>query len=310
MSTRRERTKLFQGFSQASDNLFNGFWKKVQPNTDLKQLNELVICPKGAMGGLDDKLIEVFFEMKYHSWSKKVGKHFDLTNQANLIYGARLEYRLTDNGYVLCILTPSRTDSFKPAEDGILLEIIKQPNKLETKAKKHWKYLLSYMRVTDVDGQASVFDCVKVSYLRYVKRCFKDGKSRPRNVANAFKSISQWVVSVGLSGLLIFITTFYINDKQENEVASQVKEVSEQLSNVLNEQRYLLESVNNVTAYLKQIVNQNSAVYSQHISSNDVELQTKQILSSINKAQVENQDKLLEALTALEKVVKNKSSEK
>jgi len=54
-----------------------------------------------------------------------------MSDKANIIYGARLEYRLTDNGNVYIILTPSHTDSFKPLEDGILLDVVNEPRKLE-----------------------------------------------------------------------------------------------------------------------------------------------------------------------------------
>lgn len=292
MSTRKERTKAFQGFSLSCEDLFNGLWASVQTKSDLKQLSDLVICPKGAMGGIDDNLIEVFFGMKYHSWNKKVGKNFDITQEAKLIYGARLEYRLTDNGYVLCILSPSKTDNLRHSEDGILLDIIKNPSQLNKKAKWHWKCLIAYMRVTDVDGESTLLDRSLISYLRYTKNCFKDGLSQTRNITSSLNFISHWVVSVGLSGLVIFATTIWLNSNTEDQVVLELSSIAKKLDEIKNNQSSLLNRVDKTNDLLDAGSEINKELVGSQITATQVKEHATQVIKVLNKIN-DDQNKLL-----------------
>jgi hypothetical protein len=292
LSTRKERTKAFQDFSLSCEDLFNGLWASVQSKSDLKQLNDLVICPKGAMGGIDDNLIEVFFGMKYHSWNKKVDKSFDITQEAKLIYGARLEYRLTDNGYVLCILSPSKTDNIRHSEDGILLDIIKKPSQLKKKAKWHWKCLIAYMRVTDVDGESTLLDRSLISYLRYTKSCFKDGLSQTRNITSSLNFISHWVVSVGLSGLVIFATTIWINSNTEDQVVLELSSIAKKLDDIKNNQSSLLNRVDKTNDLLETSSDINNVLVGSQVTAIQVKEHAAQVIKVLNKIN-DDQNKLL-----------------
>tara|TARA_R110002050_G_scaffold298468_1_gene461821 strand:- start:640 stop:1362 length:723 start_codon:yes stop_codon:yes gene_type:complete len=187
--------------------------------------------------------------MEYHSWGKVLDKNLNLRDEAKVIYGARLEYRLTDNGYVLCILTPSTTDHFKHPEEGILLDIIKEPSQLKNKSVKHWDYLVSYMLVTNVDCEPRIQDWLRVRFLRNFKRCFKNGVSQERKAIVDFGYIARWFFSVGLSGGVIFLTTIWLNSKTENDVVSQLKIVTTKLTEINDQQlnlNYELEIANNL----------------------------------------------------------------
>ena len=310
LTTRKQRSEAFIEFSEQSTYLFNTFWDGISSKKDLKQLNSLVICPKGANGGLSNNLVEVFFAMKYHSWHKHVGENFKISDKANIIYGARLEYRLTDNGNVYIILTPSHTDSFKPLEDGILLDVVNEPRKLENIAKKHWKYLLSYMKVTDVDGQANIFDIFMVAYLRGTKRYFKNGKSQTRKMQNWFSFVAKWVVSVGLSGLIIFLTTLHLSQQTEDKSLTELSKISVQLreNNVLTDK---------LVTYLGEVNLRLSELNVNQIEMLNNQLSSEEFLSSfeaksqaLNAANGKRNNELLGAINQIQTIMtKEESSE-
>jgi hypothetical protein len=244
LSTRRQRAEDFNAFSENSEKIFNKFWNNLPDDDALRTENTFNICPKGAMGGLDETLIEIFFGFKYHSWQKKVGDNFNVTNEAKMIYGARLEYTLTDKAHVICILRPSKTDNLRPYEDGIVLEIVKEPSKLKDKSEQHWKYLIAYMRATDVDGQPSPADQLITFWLRKTKRCFYDGKLAPRKIFDKLGSIFSWAFSVGLSGALIFVITIWLNDSTDNEVVKRLDGITIELNSINLNQEKLLSKLN------------------------------------------------------------------
>ncbi|MGD6736151.1 hypothetical protein [Photobacterium damselae] len=266
MSTRRERAQAFKEFSENSKSIFEAYWGSILSTDSLRVENDLNICPKGAMGGLDETLVEVFFGFKYHSWQKEVGDNFNVTNKANMIYGARLEYRLTDKSHVLCILRPSKTDRLKPYEDGILLDIVKEPSRLQQRSKTHWSYLISYMRATDVDGNPKIRDHFKTYWLRKTKRCFYNDKLATRKVIDSFNTVFGWAVSVGLSGGLIFLITTVINTSSQTETVGKLEQVANTLSLISTNQKLLLEEMKHlavVTDNQEQLIEkqENANVY-------------------------------------------------
>lgn len=273
--------------------MFNALGEKLKEKSDL----DLVICPKGAMGGHDDKLIEIFFSMKYHSWERTVGDNLQVTEKAKLIYGARLEYHLTDNGHVLCLLRPSRTDNFKPPEDGILLGVIKQPSQLKQKAKRHWKYLVSYMRVTDVDSNPSFGDSIRVCILRSIKNRIKDGAEQPRNIMVFMERVSQWVVSVGLSGLLIFVTTLYLNKSSENEAVIKLTELSKQQK---AQHTSILSSLTSINASINEVGKISSVLEEQKTTSERLENQINTLTNRILKQNKKNHDETMKVLQSIQ----------
>lgn len=284
MSTRRGRADDFKSFSENSETIFNSFWNKLPDNEVLRTENTFNICPKGAMGGLDETLIEIFFGFKYHSWQKKVGDNFSVTDEAKMIYGARLEYRLTDKAHVICILTPSKTDNLKPYEDGIVLEIVKEPSKLEAKSEKHWKYLVAYMRATDVDCCPSPIDHLKTFWLRKTNRCFYDGKLAPRKIFNQLGSMFSWAFTVGLSGALIFVITIWLNDSSENEVVKKLNGITAELKTInLNQGKLLIE-----LGALKQITKNQDVSIQKQDDANEA-------LSMINRL---NEDRLTSGVSS------------
>ena len=71
MTSRQERTKCFEEFSDNSIKIFEKLWDKSNSNNLLKNQQKPLICPKGSNGGLDKKIIEVFFV-----WSTTVGVRY------------------------------------------------------------------------------------------------------------------------------------------------------------------------------------------------------------------------------------------
>ncbi|MBQ4857812.1 hypothetical protein [Pseudoalteromonas sp. MMG007] len=287
MSTRRDRANDFKTFSAKSEDTFNGFWNDISKEDNLRTENDLNVCPKGAIGGLDETLIEIFFGFKYHSWQKELGDNFNVTNKAKIIEGARLEYKLTDKSHVICTLRPSKTENLRPFEDGIVLEILKEPSKLEAKSKQHWEYLVSYMRTTDVDGHPSYYDHLKTFWLRKTKRCFYNGKLAPRKISEKLSSVFIWAFTVGLSGALIFVITIWLNTNSENKVVNELGGIATELSSIVHNQEKLLNELET----LKLITNNQKISLKKQDDTNDFLLDINRLTHGVSSKQFEVEHK-------------------
>lgn len=147
---------------------------------------------------------------------------------------ARFLFIILINGKTFVTLYPCNSETFKFAEDFIILDFINNPKKLCKKRiqKKYCKFLNSYMAVTCSENLATPFDRLIVFYLRSFKQlCIKNTVQRSK-FFKILKKVLTIVFTVGFSGFCLAFIPFFSNSKQLNELTKEVKEINQQLQQI------------------------------------------------------------------------------
>jgi hypothetical protein len=169
---RSDRYRAFQDFCAEADTVFKGLATQDPRHADLTKVYSFYVCPGGAMGGTDKRLLEIFYgsrpfdQVSQIQQSPNAPAH--VSKQFLAESGARLRLVRADSGLVTCLLIPAVTEAYRAREDSILLEEFLEPAKLPGRAAAHWRALSSYMqRPQDVDATLGglIFDtlCARVA---------------------------------------------------------------------------------------------------------------------------------------------------
>lgn len=175
-------------------------------HADLADIYGFVVTPGGAMGGHDDRLVEVFYGQRAFDAVRERKKLFDPVNKRVLAEsGAALVYERGDDGMVLCTLHPAKTENMKRTEDLILLSMIRDVSSLTGTAvpARHWRYLMSYMQVTSLDGDPTLGDRFRIWRLMMTHKVVKGGVMQTPRWLVAGGQIVQFALTIGLSGFLL-----------------------------------------------------------------------------------------------------------
>lgn len=173
----------------------------------------LCVAPGGAMGGQDPRKLEVFFghrpfDEAFVPAERPAVPFLPGAHLSTVIdRGARLVYHRTDHGRVLCLLQPASTQFTTSREDMIRLADV-DPADLEipTVLCRHLRLLLAYMAATSVDGIPFRGQRWRYAYLYLLRpwhHAEKDKWMWSRASFCAYK-VGKWVVTIGLSGLLLY----------------------------------------------------------------------------------------------------------
>ena len=229
--TRLDRVRLFQEFQTSKiEAVFKKFKADDQKYNKLDDIYMLCVCPKGRNGAVNNRIAEVFYGAS--SYDEKITITKDLnTNKEFLVEnGATLAFHLNDHGYVAIILHPSSTPYTKSIESAIFVEDYIHPKKLNDISflKKQWNYLNSYMECTSIDGSPSLFDKYRCWKLRNFKSYSVGSDYQKSKLYSFSQEVFKWVLTVGLSGLLIYIFTVFPNNNTSDEyIKKQNKELEE-----------------------------------------------------------------------------------
>ncbi len=178
-------------------------------HADFNQIYRLCLVPGGTMGGVDDRLFDVFYGSRpFDSVTEIVpgeatpfGRRQCRTLRE---WGARLEYLRMDNGMVLCCLHPARSENIEPLEQRLILGWI-DPAALTGRGtlERHWRAFMSYMECTCLEGEPTLGDRLRVGWLRFTRSRVLGGKhERPRWITMGGWTL--WFAStVGLSGFVL-----------------------------------------------------------------------------------------------------------
>ena len=184
------------------------------------------------MGGLDDKQFEVFYGNRPIGGTKSIGQNLGTNIKVDIAHGASLRYMRTDDGRVLCVLNPAESENLKCPEEGIILEIIKEPAELSRKAKKHWKSFMAYMETTCIDGEPGWRDKLRTYCLRNFRSLIFTESTNPPRAKQFGATILKYVLTVGLSGFLILLVTWAregIRDKEADRERTRLIETLERI---------------------------------------------------------------------------------
>ena len=131
--SRAERIKAFDDFRENAKEIFNSYAGADGSNERLNALFSLCICPGGRDGGLNKKLVEVFYGNRPIDSVVAINQNFQTITKLETAHGATLAYFRTDDGHVICNLYPSKSESQRPIEEAILLDYVADPRLLKQK---------------------------------------------------------------------------------------------------------------------------------------------------------------------------------
>lgn len=241
MSERQKRYMSFEQFYEESKSLFELYAKSTKSER-LNKLYSFHITPGGRFGGVDKKVIEIFYGSWPFSSVTRIGSDSQRIRKIERAHGATLEYQRTDDGQVICSLIPASSENYHHPEDFILLDVVKNPAKLIKKSRWHWRFFQAYMESTCLDGEPNLLQKTYVAYLRNFKECVVNGALQKRKVTKFFCEIAKYTVTVGLSGFIILVITWFKDTANSNQAAEMNKEVLRVSSNISASARSIAES--------------------------------------------------------------------
>ena len=207
MNRRQDRINRFKEFHKNARSLFKNISSGDQSHERLDGLYSLCIAPGGRHGGLNDKVVEIFYGNRAIGIQTTMGKNFRTKEKTEIASGATLRYKRTDDGHIICNLYPARSENQRPIEEIILLDYVKNPSDLKKKLKSHWRMFISYMETTCIDGDASSLQFLRAFYLKNFKKYIINSVVQERKIKLFLVEIFKYVFIVGFSGSLILLIT-------------------------------------------------------------------------------------------------------
>ncbi len=266
--TRQDRRNDFDEFYEAAVATFTRFGENDPRAEKFQREYMLHICPGSRAGGTDKRTIEVF-------WG---GRNFEIETQgrnwkALTETGATLLFVRDDNGFVIVSLYPAYTENRKPFETAITLDIWLDPKRLKDEKflKSLWNYFMAYMEYTSLDGNPTLWQRLKISYLRYFKHLIIDNKWTPTKFSASISRIRDLVVAACFSGAVLIYFVNVTTKPKTTETDTRLKEVNKNLETVSKQ----LDKIPDI--------NSNADIKTISISVDSIELKMKQILKTIEK---------------------------
>lgn len=274
MTDRASRYKNFDRFREASEELFEAYSKASERSVRLANLYSFYVSPGGRFGGMNKKIVDVFYGNRPFDSITELGANFQKIEKFETAHGATLSYQRTDDGQVLCTLSPAASENFHYPEDMIILEKVKNPAELERKSKWHWRMFQAYMESTCLDGRPTIFQNLLAFYLRNFKECVVNETLQKRKVTVFFREIAKYTATVGLSGFIILIVTWSKDSIESNQATERHRELLNAYSNI--------EDNAQVTAKNSKAIEERISVLDQTINDN-LKLLRSAILGSSSK---------------------------
>lgn len=216
MKSRRQRVEYFKWFASHSKDWFSEVAASDPRHSHVAELYGFQVAPKGRNGGIDDRTVEVFYGQRPFEGVKELVVQEDglpSLRQRHLVErGASLRYRRGDNGAVIVTLAPAITEDFAQQESAIVLEFMTDPSPLRAppwlvvppRIEKHWRCLMSYLQCTSIDGDPTIGDRMRLGWLRWTKPLIVEEKLTTPRWRTFAMQIIAWVLTVGLSGTVLF----------------------------------------------------------------------------------------------------------
>lgn len=206
---RRQKYRDFARFFKRSKPMFEAYEKLDPRSHDLSRTYDFYVARGGRNGGIEKRLIQIFFGQRpYESVNELKAEKGSLPSiQSRFLTegGALLQYHREPSGGVTCLLIPATTEGLRGREDAVLLEKIANPARLHFRAvtQRHWRYLISYMHCTSLDGSPNVKDHVRTAWMRFRKvRVIKGEETGPLIWTYLWKIIA-FALTIGLSGFIL-----------------------------------------------------------------------------------------------------------
>lgn len=232
--TRQEKFQEFQKFKQKSENDYKTIASNSKNNKDLEKLYGFYVAPGGRDGGINDRLVNIFYGHRPIGVKRYIGSNFQVQTKTEIENGCQLSFHHLYNGKTFVTLYPCNSETFKFAEEFIVLDFLNNPKKLSSqrKQKMYFKLLNTYMAVTCSENNANIIEHLIVFYLRNFKQKCINNTVQRSNFFKASKKALTIIITVGFSGFCLAFIPFFSNSKQLNELTKEVKEINQQLQQI------------------------------------------------------------------------------
>lgn len=220
---RRIRYREFRQFRECVEEKFNVLCSKDERGSYYRNRCGFNVLNSNRNGHTEDIVAEVF-------WGSYA---YDRNTESNdfhlrIASGCSLVFLRHDNGYVSIFLTPGKTENQESIDTGYVLKRNMNPSKLlnDNFIKELWHLFMAYTECTSLDGEPKW--CQKAKYYRLwcFERRLSNGDIAPSRFIIFVRWVGKWVLTVGLSGLLLSLITFAASrceDKKEDSKNVNVK---------------------------------------------------------------------------------------
>ena len=264
--TRQDRRKDFDEFYKTAESIFKTFRDNDPRAEKFERIYMLSVCPGSRAGGNNNRVVEVF-------WGSRPFETITLGNSWKALteYGATLLFERDDSGFVIISIYPAGTENKKPIESSISLRLWIDPIRLKDESflKKQWNDLMAYMECTSLDGNPTILQRLRISYLRNFKHLVIDNKWSPTKFSVSITRIRDLVVAACFSGAVLIYFVNVSTKPKTTETDAQLKEVNKNLEIVSKQLDQITESNNNLKAI--------------SITTDSIATKTKEILKTIKK---------------------------
>ncbi len=212
MRSRENRITDFEKFQNFVEVVFKKQQKAGPDYLSLEDYYGFSICPKGRAGGINPRLIEVFYGNRQYDQEITMAPDFKVNTHFLSESGAELSLLRDDWAYVCIQLFPAKTKYGRQKEDSIILHSHMDPNRLLRPRfqKKLLQQLNSYMAVTCLEGKPSFCDRARVFFIRLNKHVVIDEEIQTIVILKWLGDVLKFVLTVGLSGFLLTIIAKYV----------------------------------------------------------------------------------------------------
>ena len=177
-----------------------------------KKAYSFYTVPGGRYGRSDKTIFEYFYGNRIYQ-SRSYAYNGKLMRKLCTEIGTTILYQCHDDGYVSCQLFPAKSENMSPIEDCIFLEMYISPEKItDYLLEKHFKYFLSYMQVTSLDGSPTLFDKLKIWWIRFNNPSIVNNIFYPPKRNKVFGGVLKFVLTVGMSGFVLFFLQKFFED--------------------------------------------------------------------------------------------------
>ncbi len=228
-TSREKRIEAFRAFRDNAKTTFNSFKEKSSNFQKFDDVYTLCICPKGRKGGIDEKLCEVFYGSGIYDQERTLDNYFNVSTRNLFETGATLAFSLLDDGYVLVTLNLPYTERMQPLVKEVVIDFHLDPIKLiPRRLKAYWNKFNLAMVVYSLVGEPKWYHRAHWTCWLFFQQTIKDNYLQERGCYKLAKTLANYVLSVGLSGFLIYLFTIAPQNKDQSRVEHLLERLIEQ----------------------------------------------------------------------------------
>lgn len=205
---RRIRYRGFQQFREVIEEKFNRLCSEDRRGSYYRDRCSFNVLNSNRNGHTEDTVAEVFWgNYAYDRNTESKGFHLRIASGCSLVF---LRH---DNGYVSIYLLPGKTENQEAVQTGYVLNKNIDPSILlnDNFIKELWGMFMAYTECTSLDGEPTW--CQKATYFRLwcFRRKMTNGVITSSRLIIFGRWIGKWVLTVGLSGLLLSLITYSLS---------------------------------------------------------------------------------------------------